>query len=169
MITDNLEVSLTGYWADQEWDETFWYPYQDPETDDPAIVKGTPLPNSPEYKGRASLFWSIPGLWGTESISVYYDISFEGKRYNNIDNARDQGETGKMPSWNASNLQIGANFPNEWSLNLVIRNLFDQKAMSWLDSGSNYISDYFGADWNRNIRTYNRPRTVSLQFRKFWD
>jgi outer membrane receptor protein involved in Fe transport len=169
VITDNLEVSLSGYWADPEWDETFWYPYQDPETEDPAIVKGTPLPNSPEYKGRASLFWSIPGLWGTESISVYYDISFEGKRYNNIDNARDQGETGKMPSWNASNLQIGANFPNEWSLNLVIRNLFDQKAMSWLDSGSNYISDYFGADWNRNIRSYNRPRTVSLQFRKFWD
>ncbi|MDH3925264.1 MAG: TonB-dependent receptor, partial [Xanthomonadales bacterium] len=162
-------VSLTGYWADPEWSDTYWFPYQDPETDEPGIVKGALMPNSPEYKGRASLWWSIPGLFGTEDVFLYYDISFEGKRYNNIDNARDEGDLGKMPSWNISNLQIGANFHNEWSINLVVRNLFDQKAMQWLDTGSNYISDWFGADWNRDIRTYNRPRSISVQFRKNWD
>jgi iron complex outermembrane receptor protein len=169
LFTENLEVSFSGFWADPEWDGNFWTPDQDPAVDDPWIQDGTLLPNSPKYKGQASVWWSIPGLLGTEDVFVYYDISYEGKRYNNIDNAREEGEFGKMPSWNISNLQIGANFENEWSLNLVVRNLFDQKAMSWLSTGSNYISEWFGADWGRNIASYNRPRTISLQYRKFWD
>ena len=51
----------------------------------------------------------------------------------------------------------------------MVRNLFDQKAMSWLSTGNNYISDFFEADWGRNIRSYNRPRTISVQVRKYWD
>ena len=39
----------------------------------------------------------------------------------------------------------------------------------YLETGNNYISDFFGADWNRNLRSYNRPRTIGLQVRKNWN
>jgi len=169
LFTENLQLNISAYWADPEWSDTYWYPYQDPETEDPSIVKGDTLPNSQKYAGHASLWWTIPALFGTEDVFINYDISFQGKTWNNIENSRDENVNGQLPSWNVSNLQIGANFENEWSVTLVVRNLFDQKAMQWLDTGSNYISEYFGADWNRDIRSYNRPRTISVQFRKYWD
>jgi outer membrane receptor protein involved in Fe transport len=74
-----------------------------------------------------------------------------------------------MPDWNVSNLQLGANLRNDWTVTFVVRNLFDQEAMSYLSNGSNYQSDWFGVDWNQNIRTYQRPRSFALQVRKNWN
>jgi outer membrane receptor protein involved in Fe transport len=172
LFTENVSADFSMFWADPEWSEDFIYPWQDvedPDYDGPGIQKGDILPNSPKWKGRAALYWNIPGLFGTEEVFVNYDISFQGKSWNSIDNVRDQNENGILPSWNVSNLQIGTNLKNNWTVGLVIRNLFDQKAMQWLDTGGNYISDFFEADWNRDIRTWNRPRSFSIQVRKNWN
>jgi len=171
LFTENFQADFSMFWADPEWDDDFIFPSQDPDDPDyegPGIRKGDVMPNSPKYKGRLGLFWDIPGLFGNADAFVNYDISFQGKTWNSSSNVSSDNEDGIIPSWNVSNLQLGTRLQNDWTLTLVVRNLFDQKAVSWLNTGGNYISDWFGADWNRNIRSYNRPRTISLQVRKNW-
>jgi outer membrane receptor protein involved in Fe transport len=127
------------------------------------------MPSSPEWKGWAALNWVIPGLWGTNEAFINYNITFQDETVNNLGNVSEQDPEGVIPSWNYSNIQLGARFGDDWTVSLFVRNMFDQKAIMWLDTGSNYISDFFGVDWNRNIRSYNRPRTIGLQVRKNWN
>jgi outer membrane receptor protein involved in Fe transport len=168
LFTDNFSADLSFFWADPEWSEDFTYPWQDEGTE-PEIRKGMTMPNSPKWKGRAALYWTIPGAWGTEDLFLTYDISFQGKTWNSLSNISNDNRNGIIPSWNVSNLQFGAHLRDELMISLVVRNLFDQKAQSWLDTGGNYIPDFFEADWGRDIRSYNRPRSISIQVRKNWD
>jgi iron complex outermembrane receptor protein len=168
LFTEDFSINFNMFWADPEWSNDFTYPWQDEGTE-PEIRKGMDVPNSPKWKGQVSAYWSIPDVWGTEDLFFYYDISFQGKTWNSLSSISNDDENGIVPSWNVSNLRFGANLHDEWSIALVVRNLFDQKAMSWLDTGGNYIPDFFEADWGRDIRSYNRPRTISVQVRKYWD
>jgi outer membrane receptor protein involved in Fe transport len=167
LFTQNLSVDLTLYYADPEWTTDFKYPWQG-EDDEPELRKGMTMPSSPQWKGWAALHWTIPGLFGTQEAFLHYDISFQDESYNSLTSVTENDPNGIVPSWNYSNLQLGVRLESDWTFNLVVRNLFDQKAMSWLDTGGNYASDWFGADWNRDIRSYNRPRTIGLQVRKNW-
>ena len=67
-----------------------------------------PVPNSPKWKGQVSAYWSIPGVWGTEDLFFYYDISFQGKSWNSIEQSvsDNNDENGIVPSWNVSNLRF---------------------------------------------------------------
>ena len=168
LFTDNLAFDLSLFWGSPEWSEDYWQPWQE-EGEDPYIRKGMTMSNSPEWKGWAALNWTIPGLFGTDEAFINYTISFQDETVNNLGNVSERDPEGIIPSWNYSNLQMGARFGNDWTVSLFVRNLFDQKAIMYLETGNNYISDFFGADWNRNLRSYNRPRTIGLQVRKNWN
>jgi len=168
LFTENFSMDYSLIWADPKWSETFVFPCdcEDPDV----IVKGMPMPNSPEYKGFLAFDWSFPGVFGSEDVFLRYDFSFQGKTWNNLTSIIDEDETGLIDSWNLSNLQIGTHLQNDWTINLVIRNLFDQKAISEIYNGYvNDVSDFFGTDFNKNKRFYNRPRTIGLQVRKNWN
>jgi len=168
LFTDNLSLDFSLFLGNPEYSEDYWQAWQE-EDEDPYIRKGMPMANSPEWSGWASLHWSIPGLFGTDEAFVNYSISFQDETFNSLSSVSDNDPEGIVPSWNISNLQLGARLQNDWTVTLVVRNLFDQKAIMWLDTGGNYISDFFGTEWNRNIRSYNRPRTFGLQVRKNWN
>jgi iron complex outermembrane receptor protein len=168
LFTENFSADLSVFYADPQWSDDFRFPWQG-EDEEPEIRKGMILPGSPQWKGRFALFWTIPGLFGSEEAFVNYDFSFQDETWDSLTNISENDREGIIPSWNVSNLQLGARLENNWTITFVVRNLFDQKAMSWLDTGGNYASDWFGVDWNRNIRSYNRPRSFGLQVRKNWN
>jgi outer membrane receptor protein involved in Fe transport len=172
LFTQDLSFDFNIFYADPQWAEDYTFPWQS-EGSEPDIKKGTPMPSSPQWKGWAALHWTIPGLFGTEEAWFNYNISFQDETWNNLWNMIDyyngEPKEGVVPSWNYSNVQFGVRLQNDWTINLVVRNIWDQKAMMWLSTGDNYISDFFGADWNRDIRSYNRPRTIGLQVRKNWE
>lgn len=168
LATDNLSLDFSLFYGSPEWSEDYWQPWQE-EGEDPYIRKGMTMPSSPEWKGWAALYWTIPGLFGSDEAFLNYTISFQDETVNNLGNVSEQDPEGVVPSWNYSDLQLGARFGNDWTVSLFVRNLFDQEATMYLSTGSNYISDFFGADWNRNLRSYNRPRTIGLQVRKNWN
>jgi len=169
LFTETVSVDYSLTWADPEWSEEFIFPCNDCE--DPDIIrKGMPLPTSPEWKGFLALDWTFPGAFGTRDVFLRYDISFQSKTWNSLTSIIDEDETGIIDSWNLSNLQIGTHLQNDWTINFVIRNLFDQKAISDIWNGfPNDVSDWFATDFNKNKRSYNRPRTIGLQVRKSWN
>jgi outer membrane receptor protein involved in Fe transport len=169
LFTQNFQMNFNVFYADAKWKDDFWYPWQDP-TDpeqEPGILKGQALANSPDWKGFLGLYWTIPGLFNTEDVFVNYTFSFQSETANSLATARDLDPNGFIPSWNVSSLQIGTHLHNNWKINLVVRNLFDQKAISSL-SRQDYLYEWFGQDWNRNVRTYNRPRSSGIQVSKDW-
>jgi len=168
LFTDNFSMDYSLTWADPQWSEDFTFPC---DCDDPDIIrKGMPLPTSPEWKGFIAADWTFPGAFGTDDVFLRYDFSFQSKTWNTLSSIIDNDTDGVMDSWNLSNLRLGTHLQNDWTVTFVIRNLFDQKAESVIWTGTvNDISDFYGTDFNRSKRVYNRPRTFGLQVRKSWN
>ncbi|MFV1998585.1 MAG: TonB-dependent receptor, partial [Acidiferrobacterales bacterium] len=160
LFTDNFSFTYSLLWSDPEWTTDFTFP------DGDMIEKGMTLPTSPEWKAFAALNWTFPGALGTEEVFLRYDYSYQSETWNTLQSIMDNNPEGIIDAWNVSNLQVGARLKNDWTVTFVLRNLFDQKAIATLYNGANYASDWFGTDFNRNKRVYNRPRTFGIQIRK---
>ncbi|MFV1998713.1 MAG: TonB-dependent receptor, partial [Acidiferrobacterales bacterium] len=163
LFTDNFSFTYSLLWSDPEWATDFTFP------DGDMIVKGMTLPTSPEWKAFAALNWTFPGALGTEEVFLRYDYSYQSETWNTLQSIMDNNPEGIIDAWNVSNLQVGARLKNDWTVTFVLRNLFDQKAIATLYNGANYASDWFGTDFNKNKRVYNRPRTFGIQIRKSWN
>jgi outer membrane receptor protein involved in Fe transport len=161
LFTDNFSVNYSMIFANPRFDEDYEFPGGQ------KIVKGMPMPNSPKRKFFVAADYTIPGLFGSEDVFLHYDFSYQSETWNQL-SAITEGDTeGIIEAWNVSNFRAGANLKNDWSVTLVVRNLFDQKAISDLDGGfQRFTSDLFNTTFNRDKRTYNRPRTIGVQVRK---
>ena len=53
---------------------------------------------------------------------------------------------------------------NEWDVSLMIRNVWDDINVNWI-STTDY-GDFFGDPRYANLRSYQKPRTLSLTVRK---
>jgi len=163
LFTDNFSFTYSLLWSDPEWTTDFTFP------DGDMIEKGMTLPTSPEWKAFAALNWTFPGALGTEDVFLRYDYSYQSETWNTLQSIMDDNPEGIIDAWNVSNFQVGAHLKNDWTVTFVVRNLFDQKAIATLNNGANYASDWFGTNFNRNKRVYNRPRTFGIQIRKSWN
>ncbi len=162
LLTDNLNFTYSMTWADPKWTTGFTFP------SGTVLEKGMTLPTSPKRKAFLALDWTIPGAFGTNDVFLRYDISYQSQTWNTLQSIMDNNPDGVISSWNVSNFRIGTHLKNDWSVTLVARNLFDQKAIAVLNNGANFASDWFGTDFNKNKRVYNRPRTFGIQVRKSW-
>ncbi len=162
LFTDNFSINYSLTWADPKWTTDFTFP------DGNEIVKGMTLPTSPKRKAFIALDWTFPGAFGTNDIFVRYDYAYQSKTWNTLQSIMNSNPEGVIDSWSVSNFQIGAHLKNDWTVTMVVRNLFDQKAIAVLNNGVNFASDWFGTDFNKNKRVYNRPRTFGIQVRKSW-
>jgi hypothetical protein len=94
-----------------------------------------------------------------------YDTTYQGKTWDNIDAAIEDDPEGRIPGWHASNLQIGLDMQNNWSMVLMVRNIWNNHGLNSMYN-TTYQSDWFGDPRWRNERTLQRPRTIGLTFRK---
>jgi iron complex outermembrane receptor protein len=165
LLTDNLTISGSLLWLQGEFTKEFEYLNPDGSVGG-VIPKGTESPTQAEWKGNIALDYYLPGAFGTDGMFFHYDWAYQSETWNDLGNAQTRNPNGVIPSWNTSNFRMGVNLENNWTISLAVRNVFDQKAINWLDTGSNYISDHFGAPFRLNVRSYNRPRNIAIQVRK---
>lgn len=129
------------------------------------ILAGMKMPNAPDAKAWASLYYDIPNVLGGD-LWFYYDFSYQAESWSGVDEVRDKDEDGRSPSRTFSNFSTGLNLANQLNVTVTVNNLFDQKgySFSWTGEGSN--ADTFGSARYQRQRAQDRPRTVWLTLKK---
>ena len=133
--------------------------------DDSRILAGMPMPNSPETTAHASIYYTIPDVFGGD-LWLYYDISYSSGIWNGISNIRDNDRDGFAPSWTYSTFSAGLQLPNELDIEVNVRNLFDEQGYSYVATWEADDAAIFGDPRYRRIRAQDRPRTIWLTLRK---
>jgi outer membrane receptor protein involved in Fe transport len=157
--TDKLQVSANVFAAKPEFTEDF----TNNGTLD--VRAGMPMPNSPERKAFISFYYEIPDVFNGD-LWFYYDFSYQSETWNGLNDIVNNNRNGLTPSATYSSLSTGWNLENGFSVDLNIRNLFDEASYYYVDTGNNAGADLFNDPRFHNIRTLDRPRTFWLTLRK---
>ncbi len=155
-VTDSLYVSATASFGDPK--------YTDPvQRLNDVVPAGTPMVWA--YKEKYS-FWADyrfeDVLGGSMWIGYYH--SYEGDKWNNLANAINSDPDGIAPGYGVGDAHIGMDFDDGLSFHLTVRNVWDERGVNSLFNDSS--GAFFGDPRFDNIRTYTRPRTVSLAIKK---
>ncbi|NQV87223.1 MAG: TonB-dependent receptor [Woeseiaceae bacterium] len=129
------------------------------------IVTGMIMPNAPESKLWASLYYEVPNVLGGD-LWFYYDYSYQAESWSGISEVRNQDTDGLSPSWTFSNFSTGLNLASQLDLTVTINNVFDETGFSYTYTGEGGNADVFGSDRYQRQRAQSRPRTVWLTLRK---
>ena len=158
-ITDSLLLEGSVFLAEPEFASTFV------KQDGDVIEKGMTMPNSPERKYWAALQYTIPAVdLVNGDLWFRYDTSYQSETYNSLTNVIQQDPTGIIPSSTTANFQVGVELQSEWDISLMVRNVWDEKNVSWL-STLDYGVTFDDLRFNES-RSLQKPRTLSLTVRK---
>jgi len=159
--TENLLLQLSVFVADPEFPDEFSLATGE------VIPAGTPMPLSPESKYWAAIDYTVPNAFGLNgNLWFRIDASYQDAVFNTLESARTNDREGLIPSYSIGNAQIGVSLTNGWDISLIVRNIWDEDAVNSLDNGGNGEPQWFGDPRYQNLRTYQRPRSVGLNFRK---
>ena len=160
-VTDNLQLTGTLFAANPEFKNDFI-----DGTGELAIRAGMRMPNSPERTAHASLYYEIPTPMFGGNGWIYYDVSYGSETWVNSSTIVENDLTGRAPSWVLHGLSAGLYWQNNLELDITVRNLFDQQGYNYIERFQNSGAEAFGDPRFRNLRPYDRPRTVWLTVRK---
>ncbi|MDX1499105.1 MAG: TonB-dependent receptor [Woeseiaceae bacterium] len=177
-LTDRLSFEAKLFMADPKFTENYCSIFEDGVKqpcpvdgsgnvieDELDIRKGMPMPNSPESTAHASLYYTVPDVWGGD-LWFYYDYYYSSKIWNNTSNIVENDRDGIAPSWSSSTFSAGLMLPNDLNLEINVRNLFDQQGYSYVWTGEADNAELFGDPRYRRIRAQERPRTIWFTVRK---
>lgn len=160
--SDNLTVNASHYSGKSRNQTAFTFPNGD------TMGVGDELANAPKSKLRFGLDYVVPQpVFGGE-MYFHLDYSKQEEAWNSISGSINKLEQSRIPGSNMSNLYIGLNMPNDWSVTLVAYNVTDEL---WVNTRGNFNpaqSEQFGDPRWRGITSSQRPRTIGLNFRKNW-
>ncbi len=161
--TDNLSFEGSMYFANSEYTADT---YTAPPPEEPYLVDGQEMPNSPDEKYWLAVEYTVPDILRGD-LWFRYDTSYQGEVWPDLDAAVSQNPEWLVPSWTSSNLQVGLNLESGWDISLMARNVWDGNGITNMYT-STYISDWkeFEDPRFRNERTIHQPRTYSLSVRK---
>lgn len=160
-FSENFSLEGSVFLAEPEFSDDFVEP------DGDVVLKGSPMPNSPEEKYWVSAEYRLPGLFGQNGdFWTRLSYTYQGEFWNNLTAVRDNNREQIIPSSSLTTLQFGFTSGNGWETALIVRNLFDEDDVGWLSS-SDY-GDLFNDPRFRYVRTLQRPRSISLSFSKKW-
>ena len=126
------------------------------------VTDGTTMPISPEFKYYFALEYTVWDWRGIGDLWARYDTSYQSEVYNGLSSAIAKDPQGKQPAWTQSNFQLGIETRKGPQIVLEVNNVWDERTISWLDSGSDYQAAQFGDPRFRNVRTYAAPRSIGL-------
>lgn len=177
-VTDRLTFSTTLYAADAEFKDNYCGEFLDgvqqpcPVDGNGNIIPdaleiraGMPLPNAPDFKAFASIYYTIPNVLNGD-LWLYYDYSYSSEVWNETYDIIDNNTDGLSPSWSSSTLSAGLQLPNQWDVELNVRNLFDEDGYTYVWTGEADEAAVFDDPRYRRIRAQQRPRTIWLTLRK---
>lgn len=176
-VTQNFLLEGNVYIANSEYtDDTYSprCPEDAPPEDEcePWLENGTAMPGAPDLKYWVAAEYTVPNAFDLPGdLWFRYDTSFQDEVWANTTATAENDPNGIIPAWRSSNLQVGLSLDNDWTVRLMARNVWNNKGTNDL-STSTYYADWYegvtGEDpgWGRYIRTYQRPRTISLSVTK---
>ena len=129
------------------------------------IKKGMPLPNAPDRYIVANINYSIPDVLGGD-LWLYYDFTYSSEVWNETYDIVENDRRGLSPSWTYHTLSAGLQLPNQWDVEVHIRNLTDQSGYSYTWTGESDEAETFHDPRYRRLRAQERPRTIWLSVRK---
>ncbi|MDH4257144.1 MAG: TonB-dependent receptor, partial [Gammaproteobacteria bacterium] len=118
----------------------------------------------PDEKYWLAAEYTIPQVWGGD-LWFRYDTSYQSETWDNLDAAQELDFEALIPSWRTSNFQVGFDFAQDWGVTLMARNIWNDTGINALIN-STYAGEWFDDPRYRNLRTLQRPRTISLTVRK---
>jgi outer membrane receptor protein involved in Fe transport len=133
--------------------------------DELEIRAGMPLPNAPDFKAHASIYYTIPDVLNGD-LWLYYDYTYSSEVWNETYDIVDNNRDGLAPSWSYSTFSAGLQLPSQWDIELNVRNLFDQDGYTYVGTWEADEAAVFGDPRYRKIRAQERPRTIWLTVRK---
>lgn len=177
-VTDRLTLAANLYAADSEFKDNYCGEFLDgipqpcpvdgsgniiPEALE--IRAGMRLPNAPDLKAHASIYYTIPDIWGGD-LWLYYDYTYSSDVWNETYDIVDNNTDGLAPSWSYSTFSAGLELPSQWDVEINVRNLFDSNGYSYVWTGEADEAATFDDPRYRKIRAQERPRTIWLTVRK---
>jgi outer membrane receptor protein involved in Fe transport len=125
------------------------------------------MPVSPEEKYFVSAEYTIPNFMAWDGdLRTSLSYSYQSETWKDLDAAIERDVDQLIPSSSNTTLQLGFNHNSGWDATLIVRNLFDEKGINYLNP--NNYGELFGDPRFRYIRTLQQPRTISLSFSKKW-
>lgn len=147
-LTDRFSLGVNAGYADSELTSTT-----------SGKLVGAPLPNTPEWTASAFVDYRVPlRSWGAGY--VHYDVSYVDSQ-NTILLVTPEDDV-FLDAYALSNVQVGIDTPNDFSVALYVNNISDKRAQFGRDLSFANIAD------NTGRFSIARPRTVGLRLTKRW-
>jgi iron complex outermembrane receptor protein len=178
-VTQNLTLEGSAYRAKAEYTSDSYSPYC-PESEagcEPWVFDGEEMPNSAKEKYWLAVEYTVPRAFGMPGeLWFRYDTSYQGASWASLSASEFKDPNGRIPSWSSANFQVGVSLDNDWSITLMARNIWDENGVNNMfysdsdipENSSQYwsMSRWFGDPRWRNVRTLQKPRTISLSIVK---
>jgi len=163
--SERLSFAWNAFFADPEFTEDTLVPNSDPP--EVYIPKGSMLPNSPKEKYWASVDYKFPRFLPTPGdFWTRFSYSWQGKTWDSLDAIAEDDREFLLPEWKDGTFQLGYTADNNWEAAFIVRNLFDDRGVTWqssTDRGAEFDDPRF-----RYIRGLQRPRSYYISFSKKW-
>jgi len=141
MATQNLSLTARLYKGDPEYTEDYitLEGYQE-------VTAGTQMPGSASEKFAVAADYIIPNLWGGD-MWFRFDAYYVGPMHSTLWRAEisnpespnyEDDPTPDVESYAMANFQIGYHWEPGWTVRLMARNLFDERANTYTGTGGDY-------------------------------
>lgn len=173
--TQRLNFEWSAFFADPEFTQTTFVPNTEPP-DNIYIPKGSTFPNSPKKKYWLSTEYTFPKFLPGGDVWTRFSYSWQDKTWDNLDAIADNDREFLLPAWKDGTIQLGFTADSGWEASFIVRNLFDDRGITWMsstDRGAAFDidpdTDGIQADPRfRHIRGLQRPRSYYISFSKKW-
>jgi outer membrane receptor protein involved in Fe transport len=163
--TDRLNFAWSTFLASPEFTEDTLVPNSDPP--EVYIPKGSTLPVSPKEKYWASVEYTFPDfmpLAGDFWTRLSYN--WQSKTWSSLSAIEDNDREFLLPEMKSGTFQLGFTSDNGWETSFIVRNLFDDRGITWKSSSER--GDIFGDPRWHHVEGIVRPRSYYLSFSKKW-
>ncbi len=167
-VTENFLLEGSAFFASAEYTDDSYSPYcpEEEEGCDPWIFDGAEMPGSPDTKYWLAAQYTVPNAFGMPGdLWFRYDHSYQAGTWDDLDAAAENDPVGYIPSWSTGNFQVGADLKSDWTITLLVKNIWDEQGINSLYS-STFYTDYFGQTGQSELRTLFKPRTIGLSVTK---
>ena len=131
-----------------------------PDNDWLVATKGQDLAISPDSKYWIGIEYTFDNKFLGANWWLRYDHSYQGKQSHDWWNAQNGYAT--IPSWTTANFQAGLWTDTDWTVTLTVSNIWDERAINWLDTGNDWLLSQYSIDRYRALPSVVRPREVGI-------
>lgn len=168
-LTQELKLEGSYFQSDSEITQDFWFSdiFDDgvvPPSDDWLVAtEGQDLAIAPDNKWWLGLEYTFANQFLGANWWIRYDHSYQGSQSHDWSSAQSGFST--IPSWSIANMSLGLWTDTDWTVTLTVNNLFDERAVNWIDDGNDELLEQYNIDRYKSLYNVVRPREVSLSFK----